>query len=132
MCAVTSTGSPGAPPTFVVVDDHAGFRAFARAFLEDEGFRVVGEAEDGAGALDAVARHHPDVLLLDVQLPDMGGFEVNARLRDARIGGAPAVVFVSTRDASDYGDRLARSGARGFIRKIDLTGPALHALIGVR
>src|SRR6266700_3323207 len=67
-------------PTVVIVDDHAGFRSSARALLEAEGFDVVGEAGDGVSALVAVGRLHPHVVLLDIQLPDIDGFEVADRL----------------------------------------------------
>jgi DNA-binding NarL/FixJ family response regulator len=114
-------------PTVVIVDDHASFRSSARALLEAEGFDVVGEAEDGTSALAVIGQLHPRVVLLDVQLPDIDGFEVADRL--ARAGDPPAVVFVSTRGASAYRRRLARSPARGFITKSELSGNALAALV---
>src|SRR5207249_10859 len=86
-------------PTVLIVDDHPSLRVTARALLEAEGFDVVGEAEDGAGALAAARRLRPDVVLLDVQLPDIDGFEVAARL--ASNGGRPAIVLTSSRDASE-------------------------------
>ena len=74
--------------TVLIVDDHPSFRASARAMLESEGFDVVGEAADGASALEAVDALAPDVVLLDVQLPDMTGFDVCAELE--RRNGATA------------------------------------------
>ncbi len=118
----------GMPPTVVIVDDHPSFRASARAILQSEGFDVIGEAEDGAGALDAVRDLAPDVLLLDVQLPDVDGFTVCREC--GRNGGSPAVVLVSSRDASDYGGLIEQSGARGFIPKAELSGAALADLLG--
>lgn len=114
-------------PTLLVVDDHSGFRAEARAILEAAGLRVVAEAADGASGLEAVARLMPDVVLLDVQLPDASGLEVARAM--VRPGG-PMVVLVSSRDRRAYGDRVEACGARGFIAKEDLTGDALLALIG--
>ena len=111
----------------LIVDDHAGFRSFARALLEAEGFEVVGEAEDGASALAVMGRLRPNIVLLDIQLPDIDGFEVAARL--ARAADPPAVVLVSTRDISSYRRRLAASPVRGFIPKSDLSGSALTALV---
>lgn len=99
-------------PTVVIVDDHAGFRSSARALLEAEGFDVVGEAGDGASGLAAVGLLRPRVVLLDIQLPDIDGFEVAERLAGA--GDSPVVVLVSTRGISAYRRRLARSPARGF------------------
>jgi DNA-binding NarL/FixJ family response regulator len=116
------------PPTVLVVDDHPSFRASARAILEAEGFEVVGEAEDGASALAAVDSLAPEVVLLDVQLPDMTGFDVCEAV--CRLNGsAPAVVLVSSREACDYGDLIERSGARGFVAKADLSGEAIAALL---
>jgi DNA-binding NarL/FixJ family response regulator len=115
-------------PTVLVVDDHPSFRASARAILEAEGFEVVGEAEDGASALAAVDALDPQVVLLDVQLPDMTGFEVCARLAE-RNGGAPDIVLVSSREACDYGSLIQQSGARGFVPKAELSGEAVSALL---
>ncbi len=116
------------PTTILIVDDHPSFRASARAILEAEGFTVVGEAGDGATALSVTRRLSPDVVLLDVQLPDATGFDVCAELV-RRNGSGPAVVLVSSRDASDYGDLIATSGARGFVPKADLSGESVAALL---
>jgi DNA-binding NarL/FixJ family response regulator len=114
-------------PTVLIVDDHPSFRANAHALLEAEGFEVVGEAEDGASALVAADRLHPDVVLLDVQLPDIDGFEVASQLTTN--GGGPAVVLVSSRDGCDFGSLVESSGARGFVPKAELSGAAISALI---
>jgi CheY-like chemotaxis protein len=113
--------------TVLVVDDHPSFRATARAVLEAEGFAVVGEAASGPEALERAAVLRPDVVLLDVQLPGLDGFEVASRLRAN--GSAPAVVLVSSRDAADYGELIARSGACGFIPKGELSGASIRALL---
>src|SRR4051812_28030577 len=101
----------------LIVDDHPSFRASARALLEADGYEVVGEAVDGHSAVLAALALSPDVVLLDVQLPDIDGFEVASRLRDQ--AGAPAVVLTSSREASDYGPLPLRSGARGFVPKAE-------------
>ena len=113
--------------TVLIVDDHEGVRAAARRMLVAGGFDVVGEAADGAEALEAIARLRPDAILLDVQLPDFDGFEVASRLRGN--GYCPAVVLTSSRDAYEFGGLVERSGVRGFIPKAELTGSRLAALL---
>jgi len=115
--------------TVLIVDDHPSFRTTARTLLEAEGYEVVGEAEDGASALAAVAALRPDVVLLDVQLPDLDGFEVAQRLLARSNGCSPAVVLTSSRDGADFGGLVAESGARGFVPKAELSGAALAALL---
>ena len=112
----------------LIVDDHPSFRASARLLLVAEGFDVVGEAEDGASAILEAARLAPELVLLDVQLPDIDGFEVAQRLTSG--GAGPAVVLTSSRDGADFGPLVAASGARGFVPKGELSGAALHALVG--
>ena len=106
-------------PTVLIVDDHAAFRASARALLQAEGFDVVGEAADGAAAVEAVAVLHPEIVLLDIQLPDLDGLAVAERLAAGR---TTAVVLISSRDAAAYGPRLNEARARGFIPKSGLSG----------
>jgi DNA-binding NarL/FixJ family response regulator len=113
--------------TVLIVDDHPSFRASARTLLEAEGYEVVGEAEDGESAIRAVAELHPDLVLLDIQLPDIDGFEVAERLRD--LEERPAVVLTSSRDGKDYARCIECSGARGFVPKAELSGAALSALL---
>ena len=112
--------------TVLIVDDHAAFRSLARAVLEADGFDVVGEAPDGAAALAAARALAPEIVLLDVALPDMDGFAVCEALLDDRPGSA--VVLTSSRNISAYRRRLHHSRARGFIPKHELTGPALWSL----
>jgi DNA-binding NarL/FixJ family response regulator len=113
--------------TVLIVDDHAEFRESASALLEAAGFTVVGAAADGASAIAQVVRSRPDVVLVDVQLPDLDGFEVAARL--AAIPAPPRVVLVSSRDLGAYGRRSLPATVRGFISKDDLSGAALAALV---
>jgi DNA-binding NarL/FixJ family response regulator len=113
--------------TVLIVDDHPSFRAIARVLLESEGFQVVGEAVDGASALTEAGRLQPQLVLLDVQLPDIDGFDVAARLTGSEP--CPAVILVSSRDSSDFGPLVSRSGARGFVPKAELSGERLQALL---
>lgn len=115
-------------PTLLIVDDHEAFRASARTLLELEGFQVVGLAESGEEALTEVERLHPDVVLLDVQLPGADGFAVASTL--ARRPDAPRVVLVSSRGRDAYAARLDDAPVRGFLSKSELSGKALLALVG--
>jgi DNA-binding NarL/FixJ family response regulator len=115
-------------PTVLIVDDHAAFRASARALLQAEGFDVVGEAANAAAAVEAVAALRPEIVLLDIQLPDLDGLSVAEQL--AATPDPPVVVLISSRDAAAYGPRLQRTPARGFIPKSGLSGEALAAMTG--
>ena len=111
----------------LIVDDHAEFRAFAGSLLGRGDFELAGDAADGESALGAVASLHPDVVLLDVQLPGIDGIEVAERL--AELPDAPAVILMSTRNASAYGARLAAAPACGFIPKQHLSEAAISAVL---
>jgi DNA-binding NarL/FixJ family response regulator len=112
----------------VVVDDHPSFRRCASALLTGAGFEVVGEAGTGEEAIALVAGLAPDLVLLDVQLPDVDGFAVAERLlaHDPEL----AVVLVSSRDLAQYGSLVEASGARGFVAKDELSGAVLRRLLG--
>jgi DNA-binding NarL/FixJ family response regulator len=112
-------------PTILIVDDYAPFRESARQLLESEGFDVVGEAENGVTALRLARELQPEVVLLDVHLPDFDGFEVAERL--ARLEAPPDVVLTSSRD--DYGALVPGSAARAFVRKDALSGESLAAAL---
>ena len=113
--------------TVLIVDDHPSFRASARVLLESEGFNVVGEAVDGASAVAETCRLRPQLVLLDVQLPDIDGFDVAQRITGHP--NSPAVILVSSRDSSDFGPLVSRSGARGFVPKAELSGERVQELL---
>ncbi len=116
-------------PTLLIVDDDDRFRAFAWELLELEGFRVVGTAADGLRALVLARRVRPDVVLLDIQIPEPSGFDV-ARMLSAEQHG-PAVVLTSGRSARDYGQRLSECrGVAGFVPKAEVSGERLLAILG--
>lgn len=112
--------------TVLIVDDHAAFRRSARLLLEAEGYKVIGEAEDGRSALVETESLAPDVVLLDVGLPDRDGFEIASELTGRSLA---VVVLTSSRDLEDFGALIAESGARGFIPKTGLSGASLAAVV---
>lgn len=109
----------------LIVDDHSAFRRLARELFEAEGFDVIGEAGDAASAVRCTEDLAPDVVILDVQLPDRDGISIARELGQR----GAAVVLTSSRSEADLGPRLQRAGARGFIPKDELSGAAVHALI---
>jgi len=113
--------------TLVVVDDHARFREAVGERLAAAGWRIVGEAATGAAAIDLVTRLAPDVVLLDVVLPDIDGFAVADRL--AAAGSASAVVLTSGHDRGDFAGRVRAAPVRGFLPKEMISGPALATLL---
>jgi DNA-binding NarL/FixJ family response regulator len=118
------------PQTLLIVDDHAGFRASARALLEADGrLVVVGEAGTGADAITAAHQLGPDIVLLDIALPDIDGFAVCESIMSGETV-HPIIVLTSSRSPASYGSRLSASRARGFIPKDDLSAASLRALTG--
>jgi DNA-binding NarL/FixJ family response regulator len=117
-------------PRIVIIDDDPSFLATVRALLQAEGFDVAGEALNGLDGVAAATELAPDLVLVDVNLPDIDGFEVVARL--AQDEGAPPVVLTSIRAAHDFGNLVERSRARGFITKADITGEALTGFLEER
>jgi DNA-binding NarL/FixJ family response regulator len=111
----------------LIVDDHASFRSIARQVLTADGFLIVGEAANGAEAVRACGELRLDVVLLDVQLPDIDGFAVAAVVTSRN--DPPAVVLVSSRSRTDYGSRVEDCGARGYIAKAELSGDAVRRLL---
>jgi DNA-binding NarL/FixJ family response regulator len=118
------------PRTLLIVDDHAGYRSSARALLEADGHLVVvGEAGTGIEAITAAHQLRPDIVLLDIALPDIDGFAVCESI----VAGEtvhPIVVLTSSRSPASYGSRLSASRARGFISKEELTAASLRELTG--
>lgn len=111
----------------VLIDDDERFRATARRSLSADGIDIVAEVADGEHAVDAVARWQPDVVLLDIALPGIDGFEVARRLQAG--GSSAVVVLVSSRDAA-YGRRVASGLAAGFVPKDELSLAAILAVTG--
>src|SRR4051794_38796191 len=115
-------------PTLLIVDDSAAFRAAARALLEAQGWTVVGEASDGAAAQRAVAELEPEVVLLDVLLPDADGFDVAEAI--AGLPRPPRIVMCSTHARQTFGRRLAGTRVAGFLPKSELSDAGLTGILG--
>lgn len=113
----------------LLADDHDRLRAVVRNLLEPE-FDVVGDVADGASALDATARLDPDVMVLDIGMPDLDGFEVARRLGQARE--RPHIVFMSVHDDAAF-ERQARAvGGAAYVVKSRMhadLGPALREAV---
>ncbi|MDP8900337.1 MAG: response regulator transcription factor [Actinomycetota bacterium] len=117
----------GVAMTVLIVDDHVEFRHAARLLLEAQEVLVVGEAPDGAGGLRAAMDLEPDVVLLDVMLPDVDGFTVADQM--SALDKPPVVVLTSSRRRDDFGPRLVQCSARAFVHKGDLSGDVLVRLM---
>ena len=128
MQTIPALTAPTTATTVMLVDDHASFRASARWLLETEGYAVVAEAASGEAALETVSGVNPDLVLLDIGLPGIDGFEaalaIRSRCPNAR------VVLLSSRDLCDLGpERVLACGALGFVHKADLSRAAIAAVV---
>ena len=115
------------PCRVLLVDDNIDFRRAARQLLERHGFAVVAEAETGNSGVDRAQEHRPDLVLVDVQLPDIDGFEVAERL--SRLEVPVDVILTSSLDGADFGALVAGSSALGFVPKAELSASAIEALL---
>ncbi|CAM3419843.1 response regulator transcription factor [Kibdelosporangium persicum] len=113
----------------LIVDDHAGFRRVARRLLEACGMDVVGEAGNGREALAMTEQLCPQVVVLDVLLPDMDGFVVAHEL--AGLPSPPRVVLISSLTRAELGTRVDTAPVAGFLAKEDLSGQRLADLAGL-
>ena len=114
----------------LLVDDSAAFLERATVLLEREGLTIAGVASNSAGALRQARALRPDVVLVNVGLGEESGFDV-ARLlaRDSQVNGT-AVILISARDESDYGELIADSPAAGFLPKAALSAREISRILG--
>ena len=111
----------------LIVDDHPSFRSIVARLLAAGGFTVVGESGSGAEAVRAAQELRPDVVLLDIQLPDTDGFAVANAL--AGQFDPPDVVLMSSRACTDYGSKVCDAPVIGFIPKTELSVGAIQQLL---
>ena len=112
----------------LVIDDNNAFRAAVGRLLATDGFVVLAEAATGARGVQLAREYEPDVVIVDVQLPDTDGFDVAEQLDQLDL--ALQVILTSSLDSSDLGALLTESSARGFIPKAELSASAIEALLG--
>ena len=115
------------PVRLLIIDDNTDFRKAARQLLERHGFVVVAEAGTGEAGIEQAKGYRPDLVLLDVQLPDVDGFEVAERLSALDV--PVEVILTSSLDLSDFGALVAQSSALGFVPKNELSASAIEALL---
>ncbi|GAB3238657.1 response regulator transcription factor [Glycomyces halotolerans] len=113
----------------MLVDDQRLVRAgFASILGDEDGIEIVGEAGDGAEALEAIRRHRPDVVLMDIRMPGLDGLEATERIgADPRLEGV-RVIILTTFDEDDYVYRALRAGASGFLVKDTDPDELVHAV----
>jgi DNA-binding NarL/FixJ family response regulator len=113
----------------VLVDDQALVRTGFRMILDEtDDIEVVGEAADGAAAVETVRRTRPDVVLMDVRMPAVDGIEATSRIRCAATGPTPRVIILTTFDLDEYVYAGLRAGASGFLLKDTLAADLLTAV----
>jgi len=99
----------------LIVDDHALFRVGLQGLLERRGIEIIGTAADGEEGIRLAQELHPDVVLLDLRMPELGGLSVLRRLADQGLD-VPVVMLTTSADETDLSESL-RNGARGYLLK---------------
>jgi DNA-binding NarL/FixJ family response regulator len=114
----TAPGPPGPPsPRVLIADDQTLVRTGFRMILQNAGIDVVAEAADGAQAVAAAQEHHPDVVLMDIRMPEMDGLEATRRILAGQQGGDCRIIMLTTFDLDQYVYGALAAGASGFLLK---------------
>ncbi|MEW7315010.1 response regulator transcription factor [Buttiauxella gaviniae] len=114
----------------LIVDDHPLIRMSMRMLLEQEGYEVVGEIDDGSEVLPAIRKMQPDIIILDIFLPKMDGLKVISRIKSE--GSPVKILVVSSQEEQHFAPRCMRAGATGFISKnngLDELNEAIKAIV---
>jgi CheY-like chemotaxis protein len=111
----------------LVVDDHVSYRRLMVRLLRTSGFEVIGDVGNGRDAVEMVLAKTPDVVLLDILLPDFDGFEVARRLVVSPV--PPLIVFISSRQRDEFGTLADGGTIRGFLSKDEFTVERLNGLL---
>jgi pilus assembly protein CpaE len=115
------------PLSVIIVDDQAPFRLAAKAVLRRmEGFELVGQAENGVQAIALAHELQPDLVLMDINMPEMGGIEATRMIMAERP--ETVVILCSTYGVSDLPPEAATSGARAYVHKEQLEAKTLRRL----
>jgi DNA-binding NarL/FixJ family response regulator len=116
------------PITVVIADDHRSFgEALEVALDKERDLRVIEVVTDGQSAIDSATKEHPDVVLMDLQMPGVDGIEATRRIHDESTG--TAVIILSGQQADEIGlARAIQAGARGYLRKTEAVGGLADAI----
>jgi len=109
--------SEAAPPRVVIADDQTLVRGGFRMILGAAGIPVVAEAADGAQAVAEVLKHRPDVVLMDIRMPEMDGLEATRRILASQAGAGCRIIILTTFDLDQYVYTALTAGASGFLLK---------------
>jgi DNA-binding NarL/FixJ family response regulator len=112
-----AAAGPEPPPRVVITDDQALVRTGFRMILNEAGIPVVAEAADGTEAVSAVLRHRPDVVLMDIRMPEMDGLEATRRILATQSGRGCRIIILTTFDLDQYVYAALTAGASGFLLK---------------
>ena len=117
MSAAAASVAENSEPRVLVADDQALVRTGFRMILREAGIPVIAEAADGNEAVAAVLKNRPDVVLMDIRMPEMDGLEATRRILAVQPGSGPRIIMLTTFDLDRYVYEALAAGASGFLLK---------------
>jgi two-component system, NarL family, response regulator NreC len=114
------------PTRVMLADDHALIRQGLKAFLEKQGFQVVGEASDGQEALRSVEKTQPDVAIIDINMPVLNGVDAARELKKSSVN--TKVILLTQHDEDQYVKEALRAGVNGYVLKSQAAEDLVHAI----